>query len=88
MKKVNTSKKAQSLAKRLYVERNKLQKSSEAIGKILLTYEPPLTDVIIGGYNMVRKLRKQKSLLDSLVEVINDRIKIFEETSQNVVKTK
>ena len=44
MKKVNTSKKAQSLAKRLYVERNKLQKSSEAIGKILLT-----TDVIIGG---------------------------------------
>ena len=79
----NTSKKAQSLAKKLYVERNKLQKSSEAIGKILLT-----TDVIIGGYNMVRKLRKQKSLFDSLVEVINDRIKIFEETSQNVVKTK
>ena len=82
MKKVNTSKKAQSLAKRLFVERNKLQKSSEAIGKILLT-----TDVIIGGYNMVRKLRKQKGLFDSLVEVINDRIKIFEETSQNVVKT-
>ena len=79
----NTSKKAQSLAKRLFVERNKLQKSSEAIGKILLT-----TDVIIGGYKMVQKLRKQKSLFDSLVEVINDRIKIFEETSQNVVKTK
>ena len=83
MKKVNTSKKAQSLAKRLFVERNRLQKNSEAIGKILLT-----TDDIIGGYNMVRKLRKQKSLFDSLVEVINDRIKIFEETSQNVVKTK
>ena len=83
MKKVNTSKKARSLAKRLFVERNTLQKSSEAIGKILLT-----TDVIIGGYNMVRKLRKQKRLFDSLVEVINDRIKIFEETSQNVVKTK
>ena len=83
MKKVNTSKKAQSLAKKLYVERTKLQKSSEAIGKILLT-----TDVIIGGYKMVQKLRKQKSLFDSLVEVINDRIKIFEETSQNVVKTK
>jgi len=83
MKKVNTSKKAQSLAKRLLVERSKLQKSSEAIGKILLT-----TDVIIGGYNMFRKLRKQKSLCDSLVEVIDDRIKIFEETSQNVVKTK
>lgn len=83
MKQVNTSKKAQSLAKRLYVERNKLQKSSEAISKILLT-----TDVIIGGYKMVQKLRKQKSLFDSLVEVINDRIKIFEETSQNVVKTK
>ncbi len=79
----NTSKKAQSLAKKLYVERTKLQKSSEAIGKILLT-----TDVIIGGYKMVQKLRKQKSLFDSLVEVINDRIKIFEETSQNVVKTK
>lgn len=79
----NTSKKAQSLAKKLYVERNNLQKSSEAIGKILLT-----TDVIIGGYKMVQKLRKQKSLFDSLVEVINDRIKIFEETSQNVVKTK
>jgi len=79
----NTSKKAQSLAKKLYVERIKLQKSSEAIGKILLT-----TDLIIGGYKMVQKLRKQKSLFDSLVEVINDRIKIFEETSQNVVKTK
>lgn len=79
----NTSKKAQSLAKKLYVERTKLQKSSEAIGKILLT-----TDVIIGGYKMVQKLRKQKSLFESLVEVINDRIKIFEETSQNVVKTK
>ncbi len=79
----NTSKKAQSLAKKLYVERTKLQKSSEALGKILLT-----TDVIIGGYKMVQKLRKQKSLFDSLVEVINDRIKIFEETSQNVVKTK
>lgn len=79
----NTSKKAQSLAKKLYVERNKLQKSSEAIGKILLT-----TDLIIGGYKMVQKLRKQKSLFDSLVEVINDRIKIFEETSKNVVKTK
>lgn len=37
---------------------------------------------------MVRKLRKQKSLFDSIVEVINDRIKIFEENSQNVVKTK
>lgn len=83
MKKVNTSKKAQSLAKKLLVERNKLQKSSEAIGKILLT-----TDLIIGGYKMVQKLRRQKSLFDSLVEVINDRIKIFEETSQNVVKTK
>lgn len=83
MTKVNTSKKAQSLAKRLFVERNKLQKNSEAIGKILLT-----TDVIIGGYKMVRKLRKQKSLFDSLVEVLNDRIKIFEENSQNVVKTK
>jgi hypothetical protein len=79
----NTSKKAQSLAKKLVVERTKLQKSSEAIGKILLT-----TDLIIGGYKMVQKLRKQKSLFDSLVEVINDRIKIFEETSQNVVKTK
>lgn len=83
MKKINTSKKARSLAKRLLVERNKLQKSSEAIGKILLT-----TDVIIGGYNMVRKLRKQKGLFDSIVEVINDRIKIFEENSQDVVKTK
>lgn len=83
MTKVNTSKKAQSLAKRLFIERNKLQKNSEAIGKILLT-----TDVIIGGYKMVRKLRKQKSLFDSLVDVINDRIKIFEENSQNVVKTK
>lgn len=79
----NTSKKAQSLAKKLVVERTKLQKSSEAIGKILLT-----TDLIIGGYKMVQKLRKQKSLFDSLVEVIDDRIKIFEETSQNVVKTK
>lgn len=83
MKKVNPSKKAQSLARKLYVERTKLQKSSEAIGKILLT-----TDVIIGGYKMVRKLRKQKSLFDSLVEVINERIKIFDENSQDVVKTK
>lgn len=83
MKKVNTSKKAQSLAKRLYVERNKLQKSSEAVGKILLT-----TDVIIGGYNMVRKLRKQKGLFDSLVEVINDRIKIFEENFSKCSETK
>lgn len=79
----NTSKKAQSLAKKLVVERTKLQKNSEAIGKILLT-----TDIIIGGYKMVQKLRKQKKLFDSLVEVINDRIKIFDENSQNVVETK
>lgn len=85
MKTVNTNtfKKAQSLAKKLVVERTKLQKSSEAIGKVLLT-----TDLVIGGYKMVQKLRKQKSLFDSLVEVINDRIKIFDENSQNVVKTK
>ena len=85
MKTVNTNtfKKAQSLAKKLVAERTKLQKSSEAIGKVLLT-----TDLVIGGYKMVQKLRKQKSLFDSLVEVINDRIKIFDENSQNVVKTK
>ena len=82
MTKINIAKKAQSLNKKLIAERDKLQKNSEAIGKVLLT-----TETIIGGYKMVQKLRKQKSLFDSVVEVLNDRIKIFDsEISKNVAE--
>ena len=76
-------KKAQSLAKKLTADRNRILKSSEKIGKVLLT-----TETIIGGYKMIQKLRKQKSLFDSLAEVMKDRINIFEENSSSVVETK
>lgn len=76
-------KKAQSLAKKLTADRNRILKSSEKIGKVLLT-----TETVIGGYKMIQKLRKQKSLFDSLAEVMKDRINIFEETSSSVVETK
>lgn len=76
-------KKAQSLAKKLTADRNRILKSSEKIGKVLLT-----TETVIGGYKMIQKLRKQKSLFDSLAEVMKDRINIFEENSSSVVETK
>lgn len=76
-------KKAQSLAKKLTADRNRILKSSEKIGKVLLT-----TETVIGGYKMIQKLRKQKSLFDSLAEVMKDRINIFEENFSSVVETK
>lgn len=76
-------KKAQSLAKKLVADRDRILKSSDKIAKVLLT-----TDAVIGGYKMVQKLRKQKSLFDSLAKVMNDRINIFEENSSSVVETK
>lgn len=76
-------KKAQSLGKKLVADRDRILKSSDKIAKVLLT-----TDAVIGGYKMVQKLRKQKSLFDSLAKVMNDRINIFEENSSSVVETK
>lgn len=84
-------KKAATLAKKLIIDRDRILKSSDKIQKLLLT-----TDLVIGGYKMVQKLRKQKSIFDKLADVMNERIVLFknaansvtEENSKNVVETK
>lgn len=92
MAKINNElKKAATLAKKLIIDRDRILNSSDKIQKILLT-----TDLVIGGYKMVQKLRKQKSIFDKLADVMNERIELFknaansvtEENSKNVVKTK
>lgn len=72
------------LAGKLEADRKRIQKSSAKIGKLLLN-----TAVVIGGYNMVRKLTKQKNLFDELDKTMGERIKIFNEIASGVVdKTK
>lgn len=72
------------LAGKLEADRKRIQNSSAKIGKLLLN-----TAVIIGGYNMVRKLTKQKNLFDALDKTMGERIKIFNEIASGVVdKTK
>lgn len=91
MAKNNELKKAATLAKKLIVDRDRILKSSDKIQKILLT-----TDLVIGGYKMVQKLRKQKNLFDELADVMNKRIELFknaanaatEEKSSNVAEKK
>lgn len=73
MAKNNEIKKAATLAKKLIVDRDRILKSSEKIQKLLLT-----TDLVIGGYKMVQKLRKQKTIFDELVIVMNKRIQLFQ----------
>lgn len=67
-----TVKKALTLQKKLIADRERVLKSSDKIAKLLLT-----TDAVIGGYNMIRKLRRQKNLFDSLASVMNERIALF-----------
>lgn len=72
------------LAGKLEADRRRIQNSSIKIGKLLLN-----TAAIIGGYNMIRKLTKQKNLFDALDKVMGERIEIFKENAPGVVdKTK
>lgn len=72
------------LAGKLEADRKRIQNSSAKIGKLLLN-----TAVVIGGYNMVRKLTKQKNLFDALDKTMGERIEIFKEIASGVVdKTK
>lgn len=72
------------LAGKLVADRKRIQNSSAKIGKLLLN-----PAVVIGGYNMVRKLTKQKNLFDELDKTMGERIKIFNEIASGVVdKTK
>lgn len=72
------------LAGKLEADRKRIQNSSAKIGKLLLN-----TAVVIGGYNMVRKLTEQKNLFDELDKTMGERIKIFKEIASGVVdKTK
>lgn len=72
------------LAGKLEADRKRIQNSSAKIGKLLLN-----TAVVIGGYNMIRKLTKQKNLFDELDKTMSERIKIFKEIASGVVdKTK
>lgn len=77
MTKINKDlKKAATLAKKLIIDRDRILKSSDKIQKILLT-----TDLVIGGYKMVQKLRKQKNIFDELADVMNKRIKLFQDVA-------
>lgn len=78
-----TTKKAISLGKKLVSERTRFVKETGKIGAVLLT-----TDTIIGGYKMIQKLRKQKKLFEDVSKVLEDRIKILENFSTDVVETK
>lgn len=72
------------LAGKLEADRKRIRNSSAKIGKLLLN-----TAVVIGGYNMIRKLTKQKNLFDALDKTMGERIKIFNEIASGVVdKTK
>lgn len=72
------------LAGKLEADRKRIQNSSAKIGKVLLN-----TAAVIGGYNMVRKLTKQKNLFDALDKTMGERIEIFKEIASGVVdKTK
>lgn len=72
------------LAGKLEADRKRIQNSSAKIGKLLLN-----TAVVIGGYNMIRKLTKQKNLFDELDKTMSERIEIFKEIASGVVdKTK
>lgn len=84
MAKINKDlKKAATLAKKLIVDRDRILKSSDKIQKILLT-----TDLVIGGYKMVQKLRKQKNIFDELADVMNKRIALFQEVANKASEEK
>ena len=78
MAKINKDikKKAATLAKKLIIDRDRILKSSDKIKKILVT-----TYLVIGGYKMVQKLRKQKNIFDELADVMNKRIELFQEVA-------
>ena len=83
MAKNNELKKAATLATKLIVDRDRIIKSSDKIQKLLLT-----TDLIIGGYKMVQKLRKQKNIFDELADVMNKRIKLFQDVANKASEEK
>lgn len=84
MAKINKNlKKAATLAKKLIIDRDRILKSSDKIQKILLT-----TDLVIGGYKMVQKLRKQKNIFDELADVMNKRIALFQEVANKASEEK
>lgn len=83
MAKNNELKKAATLAKKLIVDRDRILKSSDKIQKILLT-----TDLVIGGYKMVQKLRKQKNIFDELADVMNNRIALFQKVANKASEEK
>lgn len=79
----NELKQAAALAKKLIIDRDRIIKSSDKIQKILLT-----TDLVIGGYKMVQKLRKQKNIFDELVDVMNKRIALFQDIANKASEEK
>lgn len=84
MTKINKDlKKAATLAKKLIIDRDRILKSSDKIQKILLT-----TDLVIGGYKMVQKLRKQKNIFDELADVMNKRIALFQDVANKASEEK
>ena len=84
MAKINKDlKKAATLAKKLIIDRDRILKSSDKIQKILLT-----TDLVIGGYKMVQKLRKQKNIFDELADVMNKRIALFQDVAAKASEEK
>lgn len=83
MAKNNEIKKAATLAKKLIVDRDRILKSSDKIQKLLLT-----TDLVIGGYKMIQKLRKQKNIFDELADVMNKRIKLFQDVANKASEEK
>mgnify|MGYP003302328253 CR=1 FL=1 len=83
MAKNNELKKAATLAKKLIVDRDRILKSSDKIQKILLT-----TELVIGGYKMVQKLRKQKNIFDELADVMNKRIALFQDIANKSAEEK
>ena len=83
MAKNNELKKAATLAKKLIVDRDRILKSSDKIQKILLT-----ADLVIGGYRMVQRLRRQKNILDELADVMNKRIALFQDVANRASEEK
>lgn len=84
MAKINKDiKKAAALAKKIITDRDRILKSLDKIQKILLA-----TDLVIGDYKMVQKLRKQKNIFDKLADVMNKRIALFQEVANKASEEK
>lgn len=75
----NIAKKAQRLTDKLVKEQAKYTEAANSIAQVLLT-----PSVLIGGYKMAQKLKKQRTQLESLGKTLGDRIDLFKQEIKKI----